>query len=228
MKNNVDIWCIYLSNKYSSINKHIEFLSSKERIKASRFTDSFDAQRFICRRSVYRQILSRYLNIDPKDIFYYLNQYGKPHLLNTNINFNTSHYSDIALIAICRGAQVGIDIEKIDPSVCHEENVVKLVFSEEEKEYYNRQPLDKQVLFFFQIWTFKEAFLKTIGTGLSIEPASFTILKNGKVNSNLYFSQTGYQYCFVSEIEFNQDYQVALASTEPISSIKKINWVYEK
>jgi len=58
---------------------------------------------------------------------------------------------------------IGIDLESVDPV---DDDLAKLVFSEEEQKYIENMPHEKQHLNFKKIWAAKEAAAKVLGLGL--------------------------------------------------------------
>ena len=106
-------------------------------------------------------ILVRDYQMDKKKIEFYNNEYGKPYLLNSKIYFNISHSGKLLAIGISSD-EVGVDIELVQERK-YQDDVVKRTFNEKEQEIYNG---NKQVTYFYDVWTKKEAYVKLIGTGI--------------------------------------------------------------
>jgi 4'-phosphopantetheinyl transferase len=81
------------------------------------------------------------------------------------INFNLSHSCDMALLAVARGRNVGIDIEFCQ-EIGLDEVLAPEVFSQREVQAFNQLPANKRVETFYAHWTQKEAWVKAIGYGL--------------------------------------------------------------
>jgi 4'-phosphopantetheinyl transferase len=82
-----------------------------------------------------------------------------------NLEFNLSHTSNLALLAISIDRPVGIDLEEVRPM----ENLTKLAarfFTVEEHQNILTADEAGRTELFFRIWTGKEAYLKAIGVGL--------------------------------------------------------------
>ncbi|NOT46212.1 MAG: 4'-phosphopantetheinyl transferase superfamily protein, partial [Acidobacteria bacterium] len=109
-----------------------------------------------------------YLNREPESICFSYNYYGKPSLPNEKfpIQFNVTHSRDLALIAVAREQQVGIDVEFVDRNFPVMKTAYRIcspkVFAE-----LQTLKLDQQTAAFFQNWTLKESYLKAVGTGFS-------------------------------------------------------------
>ena len=80
-----------------------------------------------------------------------------------------SHSGDHGLIAVARAAQVGVDIEEMSAR----EGLRALaasVFSEEEMQDLHEVSDSELAVPFLTCWTRKEACLKALGVGLTVEP----------------------------------------------------------
>ena len=93
------------------------------------------------------------------------NDFGKPYLIDRNIYFNFSHsYQFILGIFAC--SEVGCDIERMKEP---DSDIVNAFFGPFEQDLYMNAPSNKKTEIFYQVWTMRESFLKTIGCGL-IDP----------------------------------------------------------
>jgi 4'-phosphopantetheinyl transferase len=92
---------------------------------------------------------------------------GKPFLLDDpKLRFNLSHSEDMAVFAVTRAGEVGIDIERRRP-MADMDAIARVAFSDAERNALMGCPTDGRETMFYRIWTRKEAHLKAIGTGLS-------------------------------------------------------------
>ena len=91
-------------------------LSTEEQARAARFKVETARQDFLVSHYLLRQTLCRYLRTDARSINYRYGEHGKPFLdapASQNLNFSLSHSGDRLLIAVCRGGQIGVDIERV-------------------------------------------------------------------------------------------------------------------
>ena len=91
-------------------------LSAEEQVRAARFKVDTARQDFLVSHYLLRQTLCRYLQIDISSISYRYGEHGKPFLdapASQHLNFSLSHSGDRLLIAVCRGGQIGVDIERV-------------------------------------------------------------------------------------------------------------------
>lgn len=167
----IDIWRIDLDGDRSIVSKSYRILSADEKQKADRFRFTKDRDRYVIARGNLRRILGGYLDLEPDQIRFYYNEYGKPFVADTNslIRFNVSHSRDIALIAVAWGREVGVDIEFIDYDL-DVMTIANGIFSPSELSILEKLTPELRTVSFFKGWTRKEAWLKALGKGFS-EPS---------------------------------------------------------
>ncbi len=173
----VDVWLISCE-PLRAINFYTELLSPEERERAERFHRELDRSRFRVTHAAMRTILARYLNVRPQALSFSADRGMKPELAapfrDTGIQYNLSHSSGLALLAVAKGARVGIDIERINlefPIV----EIAERFFSAAEISALNALPCGEKHEAFFSCWTRKEAYIKALGGGLSVPLDSFEV-----------------------------------------------------
>ena len=116
----IHVWRVSLAQTESCLQSLQQTLSTDELTKADRFVFPKDRSQFIVSRGALRAILSRYLNISSHILRFDYNPYGKPSLIVTQggntLRFNLSHSRGMALIAITKNRDIGVDIEGINPN----------------------------------------------------------------------------------------------------------------
>lgn len=170
----VDVWRISLNLTVDSVKLLFSHLSADETQRAIRFHFPADRDRFIASHGILREILGHYLHCKPGDLAFSVNQYGKPALVNSNLEFNLSHSSDFALLAIAQGHKIGVDVEHIRTDM-ELENIAAHNFSEVEVSELMSLSPEQRELGFFNCWTRKEAYIKAHGLGLSLPLDSFDV-----------------------------------------------------
>jgi 4'-phosphopantetheinyl transferase len=174
----IHVWRVSLAQTESCLQSLQQTLSTDERTKADRFRFPKDRSQFIVSRGALRAILSRYLNISSHILRFDYNPYGKPSLIVTQggntLRFNLSHSRGMALIAITKNRDIGVDIEGINPNFsCLE--IAEKFFSPLENSVLRSLPEHLQPTAFFTCWTRKEAYIKAVGKGLSIPLNQFHV-----------------------------------------------------
>lgn len=165
----VHIWCADL-RLVSPTSKLASALSAEERARASRFNFSKDKHAYLAARAILRDILSRYVDCEAAKIGLNYGFYGKPflsfHSSNVPIFFNLSHASDLALYAVTRVGEIGIDHERIQAGLAWED-LASQCLAPDEFAAVRRLPQAQQPEAFFRCWTRMEACFKARGWGLA-------------------------------------------------------------
>jgi 4'-phosphopantetheinyl transferase len=174
----IHVWRVSLAQTESCLQSLQQTLSPDERTKADRFRFPKDRSQFIVSRGALRAILSRYVNISSHILRFDYNPYGKPSLIvaqgGNTLRFNLSHSRGMALIAITKNRDIGVDIEGINPNFsCLE--IAEKFFSPLENSVLRSLPEHLQATAFFTCWTRKEAYIKAVGKGLSIPLNQFDV-----------------------------------------------------
>jgi 4'-phosphopantetheinyl transferase len=173
-RRHVDIWRISLNLTVDSVKLLFSSLSADETQRAIRFHFPADRDRFIAAHGILREILGRYLRYKPSELAFSVNQYGKPALVNSDLEFNLSHSGDFALLAITQGRKIGVDVERIRTNM-ELENIASHNFSRLEISELMALPPEQREIGFFNCWTRKEAYIKAHGLGLSLPLDSFDV-----------------------------------------------------
>ena len=192
-------------------------LDEAERKKAGKFRRLADRRRYIAAHARVRQILGLYAGCEPEEIGFRFNEFGKPSLSNNgqarDIRFNLAHSGELGVICVSRGREVGVDVELIRPEFAGLD-VARKFFSPRELEQLEAMPAAIQTAAFFRCWTFKEAFIKAKGRGLSIPLDSFDVALAPHVGSALVSSRDDpgdVHRWHVRELSVQEGYAAAVA-----------------
>ena len=173
----VHSWCTSLDVPPETSARLYATLTPDERTRSARFQFERDQQRFIVARGLLRELLGRYLQIQPSQISFVYNAFGKPDLgpeFASRLTFNLSHSAGLALIAIATASTIGVDLEYIRVQSDYTD-IARHFFSAAEVDYLMALPSHLYAEGFFSCWTKKEAYLKACGEGLAIPLNSFSV-----------------------------------------------------
>ena len=174
----VHVWQAFLDREESQLNELAQTLSENELLKAMRFYFQKDKRRFVVTHGILRNILGRYLNVEPNRLKFSYGRHGKPTLTGVtdghSLCFNISHSHSLALFAFAWGRKIGVDVEYVR-SMPDAEEIADRFFSSRENAVFRTVPAGKKLEAFFNCWTRKEAFLKAIGDGLTRSLDSFEV-----------------------------------------------------
>ena len=142
-------------------------LIPEERERANRFRRAEDRRRYLVGRSLIRGQLGEALGTHPETVELRFGDQGKP-FVSEGPAFNLSHSGDYVLAGFTDQGRIGVYVEQhsTNPDI---DALMRRCFSDWEIERV--APLDaaERRAAFFRIWARKEALLKALGGGLSIE-----------------------------------------------------------
>lgn len=173
----VQVWRVALEMDPAGLEVLQQTLAPEEKARAAQFHFPKDRRHFIAARGTLRDILARYLHRDPARLQFCYGPEGKPALAPgqaPDVRFNLSHSHGLALFAVTRIGEIGIDVERIDADVARE-RVAERFFSPQEVSALRALPAHLQPVAFFNCWTRKEAYVKARGDGLRLPLDSFDV-----------------------------------------------------
>jgi 4'-phosphopantetheinyl transferase len=153
-------------------------LDEAELARAAQFAFERDRRNFVAAHGMLRAVLGRHLAVEPGQIRFSYGPHGKPALANGPdsgyLRFNMSHSGALALYAVARGLEVGVDVELVREDMdCKQ--IAERFFSPGEVAAIRAIPEGERHEAFFKCWTRKEACVKAVGEGLSIPLDRFEV-----------------------------------------------------
>ncbi|HEV2209042.1 MAG TPA: 4'-phosphopantetheinyl transferase superfamily protein [Verrucomicrobiae bacterium] len=166
----VHVWAVALDAPEHTRALLSRSLSPDERERAGRYRFATHRNRFTVSRGTLRNILGCYLGESPEQISFAYGEHGKPGLelrqARSGIRFNLADCDDLALIAVCQGAEAGVDVERVR-TIPEVGELVSRFFSRRESAAFAALPEWQKPDAFFRLWTRKEAWLKATGQGIA-------------------------------------------------------------
>lgn len=177
-ENEVHVWRVSLEVPGHEIESLKKILVPEEIERANKFYFEKDRRHWTVAHAALRSMLGQYLNVNPRDILFTTNDYGKPSIVyppaGTHLYFNLSHSGGLALYAFAYGRQVGVDVEYMRAGIEYNE-LATHSFSAQECAALYALPADVQEEAFFLCWSRKEAYIKARGKGLSLPLDQFDV-----------------------------------------------------
>ncbi len=180
----VDLYEFDMAQITRSPSHFLPILSQEEHTRADKMVSRESRDFLVCSYGLRREILSRYLDIDPVSISFHENVYGKPDITNQNtksITFNVSHSKDRLIIGISMNRDIGVDIQYIDDAVPVRQ-IAERVFSKTELDCLVVQNKNESLHTFYRIWTAREAYSKAVGMGFSLPSDDYPDFSNIREN----------------------------------------------
>jgi 4'-phosphopantetheinyl transferase len=177
-KDDVHVWRVHLDESPARIETLFATLAPGEQTRANRCLRPRDRDRFVVARGALRTILATYLNRPATSLAFRYGAQGKPALqadsTEDDLSFNLSHSNDMALYAVARTRDIGIDVEFTGRRI-HIERIAERFFSPREFDALKALPPSLRRYAFFRCWTGKEAYVKAKGEGLARSLAHFAV-----------------------------------------------------
>jgi len=176
--NEVHVWRALSNVSTGEIESLQSMLVDEELEQARRFYFEKDRRRWMMAHAILRMVLGRYLDIDPRELRFRTNTYGKPSLAyphtGAHLHFNLSHSGDLVLYAFAYDRQVGVDVEYMRTGIEYTD-LAASHFSAHERAALHALPEALQEEAFFLCWSRKEAYIKARGQGLSLPLDQFDV-----------------------------------------------------
>ena len=170
----VHVWQASLDISAARLDRFRRLLSPEELGRAERFRISLVRDRFVAARAMLRVLLGNYVDKAPERLEFCYGDHGKPGLSENQVSFNISHCGELCLFAFALQRQVGVDIEHLGRKASID-RIARRFFAFEEIASVIEAPDHGKVRVFFEIWTRKEAYLKSRGVGISVPLDSFAL-----------------------------------------------------
>ncbi|MEZ0612259.1 4'-phosphopantetheinyl transferase superfamily protein [Fibrella sp. WM1] len=175
-------------------------LTTDEQLRANRFRQEIDRQRFMVGRGGLRWLAGQLLGQPAATVDLAVGEHGKPELVNSDgWHSNVSHAGEWVLWAF--GQQpVGVDVEQLKAGFAYDE-LIPFCFGPAEQQALQQagQPGDDaHQRLFYTFWTRKEAILKATGLGLTDQLTAISVLDGGQtvLSSTIGASGTWHIYSF--------------------------------
>jgi len=157
------------------LEAYLGLLSPGERDKQRRFHFERHRRQYLVSHALVRLTLSRYVPVEPQAWSFVTNEYGCPRVAGEGspwLRFNLSHTEGMAMVAVARDVDVGVDVEdalRTGETV----GIADRFFAPSEVRALRALEASRQRERFFEYWTLKEAYIKARGMGLSLPLEQF-------------------------------------------------------
>jgi 4'-phosphopantetheinyl transferase len=174
-RDEIHLWKFDLEPSEERFRRFWDNLSSDEKSRASRFRFERDGRRFAAARGALRVLLGNATGVAADAVEFEYGPSGKPRLAREgDLNFNLAHSDRLGVVALARGREVGVDVERIRKAFEGEEIAGRFFSRREIEEILSRPESDRNEAF-FRCWTAKEAYVKALGEGLGLELNRFAV-----------------------------------------------------
>ena len=156
----------------------LAWLDQEEQSRRQRFRHDGARRRFALCRAALRAILCSQLGCPNQQLAFGASQHGKPYALVNGqpapIGFNVSHGSDHGLIAFAAEGRLGVDLEERSTTRDLDALIGSVLGPDERAELALARGNHRRHLF-YHLWTVKEALIKALGTGHSLDVSQIEV-----------------------------------------------------
>ena len=158
--------------------KALSWLDKAERVRWRRYRHARPRREFALCRAALRTVLCGQLGCRNDQLAFGTSRYGKPFAVLDEtpapISFSVSHSGRHGLIALAPSGRLGVDVEervaRHDP-----DGEIRTIFAPGERAELASATGDRKLQLFFALWTMKEALIKALGTGFTLDMSRFEI-----------------------------------------------------
>lgn len=159
------------ANKLTTDISRYDNINNKRLEKIKKSTNQLFIKEQLGSNLLLNDILENNYFKDINLLEYIYNESGKPYLKDKNLYFSLSHSNGIVALTVSK-EEIGLDIELIKPV---KDSVAKRIMNDREYNIYSSLDKNKKITYFYEVWTSKEAYVKKLGTTISLNPSNIEI-----------------------------------------------------
>ena len=160
------------------VNDAFEWLDRTERTRWRRYRYERPRREFGLCRAALRATLCDRLACGNEDLAFETSPHGKPFAVvggrQATVSFKLSHSGNHGVIALAAAGRIGVDVEE-RPTRHDPEGPIGTVFAPAERAELAAAGGSRKIDLFLTLWTMKEALIKALGTGFSMDISAFEI-----------------------------------------------------
>lgn len=173
----IHVWAVRSLSGRDCLPSLYKTLSADELRTAEAFRFEKHKSDYIAARGLLRAILGKYTDQLAEAIEFRYAPQGKPYLQDVQkcrLHFNLSHSENCAVYALTLERELGIDVERIK-ELPDMHSLARRFFSPAEVADLQAVPSELRAESFYKCWTRKEAYIKAVGSGLSLPLDRFRV-----------------------------------------------------
>ena len=156
----------------------LAWLDQAERARWRRYRYERPRREFALCRAALRASLCARLGCGNEDLAFETADHGKPFAVvggaRSPVSFNVSHSGSHGLIALAAAGRIGVDVE--ERATRHDpDGPIGTVFAPAERTELAAAQGLRKIDLFLTLWTMKEALIKALGTGFSMDISAFEV-----------------------------------------------------
>lgn len=180
---------------------------------------------FLVGRGCLRALLGELAGVAPRLVRLERGGDGKP--WTEGVEFNVAHSQGVVLIALCRDAVVGIDLERVDVGIEALEIAENAFAQAEVTALRSAAAGGERAAAFYKCWTKKEAVTKALGLGLRLPLDCFSVPVDAENETavRVRSHQHGVnEELYVREVAMEEGFVAAMALDSPGRNLSLLEW----
>ncbi|AGA89208.1 phosphopantetheinyl transferase [Thioflavicoccus mobilis 8321] len=174
----IHLWRLRTGEDGDDPDKGLAWLSPAQQARVAALRDPAVGARYARAQIGLRRVLAAYLDCHPAEIAFGHGPRGKPHLVGpgnqaAGLQFNLTTTGDLALVAVARGAPLGVDCERVRPRESLDA-IARRMLPEAVAAALAALPPSARLEQFHLAWTALEADVKADGRGLALRREPLT------------------------------------------------------
>jgi len=165
----VQVWCARVDE--AAVKAAVGLLNEEERARMERMRLGIARHEFVVGRAMLRVLAGAAAACGPREVTIGVGEFGKPRV--EGVEFSVAHSHGLVVLALCREAAVGVDVEWVEREIEALEIARSSFAPGEIKRIEPAAEGADRAREFFAVWTRKEAIVKAHGQGLTIPLQSF-------------------------------------------------------
>ena len=183
----VDLWLARLPVAGEAPPAFERWLSVEERRRADALIRPTSRRQRLVAYAVRRAVVSFYAPCDPGAWRFVTGAHGRPELAPAPgappLHVSLSHTEGLVAVAVAQTADLGVDVERVDPRR-RAVDIAEHCFAPEETAALRAASPEARPALFATLWTLKESYLKARGVGLwggvGLEAYRFELADDGR------------------------------------------------
>jgi 4'-phosphopantetheinyl transferase len=214
------VWTVTLDGR--SVPSALSLLSEEEQARAARLASDCNRRRWVMTRAQLRVLLSRYLQVEPRQIRFSYGHWGRPELAGPHsgvgLHFSLARSAGQAIYLIACVPDIGVDLEYLRCPAYLDRLAAAVLGADERAALQACEPALRAGLF-LRYWTRREALLKATGRGLRTGYLGLPVPRPG-VPVRIPRRLGDHPPMIVSDLESSGDWVAAVATPESQVAIK--------
>jgi len=219
----VQLWCARVDD--AAVAAALGLLNEEERARMERMRLGIARHEFVVGRALLRVLTAAATACSPREVTIGVGQHGKPRV--EGVEFSVAHSHGLVVLALCREAAVGVDVEWVAREIEALEIARSSFAVGEVRRIEQAAEGAERTRAFFAVWTRKEAIVKEHGQGLTIPLESFEAPEGDAEQAVELVVKGDAQWLYVRGLDVGEGFAGALAAGVKGLKLRKVEVVGE-